>query len=240
MDKISPADLPLFCTVRALTDLRSGSTLVIQSDAEQRADVPLLVCCVTAEQERAGLKYNRTLLFVINGHKFWPMSMGTWFHVSVGDSKYAVKVWADACGATTHLQQQLKRAGVQAGVEVDTSAIKSKTCRRTMVTLQTHKGVLLNAIQEIGEWSSEGMLRKYLEILDSLPPTQANYSELMLAGVAAAGKVRRLASEVDSLGVDAMLEQPSCSGATDTVCRDAAAAAEGDVHGAWCTRCQQL
>ena len=61
-----------------------------------------------------------------------------------------------------------------------------------------------------------------------------------LAGVAAAGKVRRLASEVDSLGVDAMLEQPSCSGATDTVCRDAAAAAEGDVHGAWCTRCQQL
>jgi hypothetical protein len=173
-----PPDLPIFCDFKQVTHLNAGTMLCIEEEQRQSVTVPLLVCCVTYAEEQAGFKYDRSEAFVVNGDEFWPPCRGTWFHVE--GSAHAVRVWATADGVTSHLKLQLQRGAARSGTTIDVSRVSSKSCRRSMATLLSRKGVPLSEIREIGEWSSEEMVRRYIEMVNPFALTRSNHADLML------------------------------------------------------------
>jgi len=216
-----PPDLPIFCDFKQVVHLNAGSTLCIEEEQRQSVTVPLLVCCVTQAEEQAGYKYDRSEAFVVNGDEFWPPCRGTWFHVE--GSAYAVRVWATADGVSSHLKLQLKRGAARSGTTIDVSRVSSKSCRRSMATLLSRKGVPLDEIRVIGEWSSEAMVRRYIEMVNVFALTKSNHADLMLrqggANVSAIAPVASAAGS--SVGGDghpvAVLAAPVASAAGSSV-----------------------
>ena len=181
-----PGNLPVFCYFKKIAELPSGSNLVMDKEDAVDVEIPLLVCHLTPEEESGGMRYDGSEPFIINGRSYWPKCSGTWIHFKeVGE--FAVRVWADNKGVTQHLKAQLQRAAHRSGTSIDTTKVSSKSCRRSMATLLSRKDVPISVIKEIGEWSSEEMVRKYIELLDALSPLRASHVDLMLDAVTGAG-----------------------------------------------------
>ena len=178
-------DVPVYCEVLKIAKLPAGATLVCAEEDSAQSDASALVCCVTRAEHCEGYVYNRTVPFVVNGHKHWPLERGTWFEVA--GTRCALRAWADANGETRRLKQQLLRAGERAGVEVDVSKISSKTLRRTMATVLSKK-VSMAELVALGDWSSEAMARRYIETLNVFAASTRNYADLVFTPPAAGAR----------------------------------------------------
>jgi hypothetical protein len=136
---------PVFGRYKKIEKLPAGSTLVMSAEGSQAHKAPPLVMCVTRAQETAGLFYNRTVPFVVNGKAYMPPCRGVYFEV--GNEGYAVHAWATADGVTHRMRQLMRVVNRRAGgagaliPEETIQKLSSKSHRIAMATLLLKSGV---------------------------------------------------------------------------------------------------
>mgnify|MGYP006092253039 CR=1 FL=1 len=158
---------PAWGKYRRIEQLLAGSTLVA-SDTESVAHrAKALVMVVTRAQEAAGMFYDRSIPFIVNGRAYAPPCAGVYFEVP--GTGYAVHAWADARGVTHRMRQAMRTANRRLGEEripeSEIAQISSKSLRIAMATLMKRKGVPDDEIVEMGQWEDAEMMRTYLELM---------------------------------------------------------------------------
>jgi len=226
---------PVFGKYRRIEKLPAGATLVMSEQGSNAHKARPLVMCVTRAQEAAGIFYDRSLPFVVNGQAYAPPCRGVWFEV--GNEGYAVHAWANAAGVTYRMRQLMRTVNRRAGEGVELipeSTIKklsSKSHRIAMATLMLRNGVPASEIVALGEWGSEEMMRRYVEAIEPFAADARNTTDVIFgeAGITQqqAARVTQSSAVTQEFMVAAVLEafrrvtpQP---GVTDALLRQAAA-----------------
>ena len=180
-------DGPVWATRKWLEDVPAGSTLVVCDDESHawRKAKPL-VMVVTRAQEQAGIMYDGSLPFVINGKAYRPPCRGVYFEVP--GTGYAVHAWASAAGVTHRIRMQLRTANRRSGSEVipeeTIQRLSSKSTRIAMATLLLRADVPAAEVVANGEWEDEAMMRTYVELLDPFVSKARNLTNVIFeAGV---------------------------------------------------------
>ena len=183
---VSVAELkgPVWGKYRRIEKVPEGATLVA-SDAESFAHrAKALVLVVTRAQEEAGMFYDRSVPFIVNGRAYAPPCAGVYFEVP--GTGYAVHAWANAQGVTHRLRQAMKvanrRLGEERIPESDIAQISSKSQRIAMATLMKRKGVPDAEIVEMGKWEDEEMMRTYIELMAPLSMGRRNTTDTLFDG----------------------------------------------------------
>ena len=206
-----PPHVPVYGTFRRVKELQPGSTLVVSEEGSCVNEAPLLVCGVTKEEEALGFHYNRTVPFTVNGKEYYPAQRGVWFEL--GATGYACRTWADAAGVTAHLRKQLTLVGERTDVNVGPlQKVTSKTMRRTMATIMS-RHLSVPELMALGEWSSEAMLRRYIERLDAFSMDARNYTDVVFGGapLSSGGSTVDAGSDGGTTDVEAAGSQPALS-----------------------------
>ena len=108
-----------------LTKSWPGVTLVVDMAimASVVAKVPPKVLVITLEQEEAGVRYDGSVPFVVEGKKVTPKAAGVFFHVP--GTEYAVRAWGDARGTTSKMRALMTRANKRLNKAKESAVIDS-------------------------------------------------------------------------------------------------------------------
>ena len=195
---------PVWATYKKIADVPSGATLVASDSASEAQKAKALVMVVTRAQEAAGLMYDRSVPFVINGRAYQPPCRGVWFEIP--GMGYAVHAWASAAGVTHRIRMRMQAANRRSPTEVIPEAtikrLSSKSHRIAMATLLLRKGVPASEVVQIGEWEDEAMMRTYVRVLDPFAPTARHITDVMWETGTTAAQTERA---VGSGGADALI-----------------------------------
>ena len=99
---------PVWGKYRLIHQLPSGSTLVASDTQSVAHRAKALVMVVTRAQEAAGMFYDRSIPFIVNGRAYTPPCAGVYFEVP--GTGYAVHAWADSKCAFVGLSECRGRA----------------------------------------------------------------------------------------------------------------------------------
>ena len=189
---------PMYAQYKKIEHVPPGSALVMSTSGSQAHKAKPLVMVATRQQEAAGMMYDRSLPFVVNGKPYLPACRGVWFEVE-GEG-YAVHAWAHAAGVSYRMQKQMF-ASYQCTVwrgEVCGRAhtelipkLTSKSHRITMATLMLRAGVPAEEVTALGPWEDEAMMRTYVRALGSFAEDRRNYTNAIYgAGITASQAAR--------------------------------------------------
>ena len=196
---------PVFGKYRKIKDVPPGATLVASDVQSQALRARTLVLVVTRAQEAAGLFYNGSVPFIVNGRAYRPPCRGVYFEVA--GSGYAVHAWASAGGVTHRMRQQMRlanrRSEQEVIPEVEIKELSSKSHRIAMATLLLRKGVPTAEVVEIGEWEDEAMMRTYVEVLAPFAAERRNVTDVMYDAEFTGAQAARALGEAGTPGSDA-------------------------------------
>jgi hypothetical protein len=188
---------PLWGKYRRIEKVPSGTTLVASDVESQAHKAKALVMVVTRAQEAAGLFYNGSVPFIVNGRAYRPPCRGVWFEVA--GTGYAVHAWASAGGVTHRMRQQMRLANRRSESEVipeaDIQQMSSKSHRIAMATLLLRKGCSAAEVVEIGEWEDEAMMRTYVEVLAPFAAERRNVTDVMYDAAFTGAQAARVLGE---------------------------------------------
>uniref|UniRef100_A0A7S4I6U0 Tyr recombinase domain-containing protein n=1 Tax=Prymnesium polylepis TaxID=72548 RepID=A0A7S4I6U0_9EUKA len=172
---------PVYGDYVKIENLPAGATLVKVESGSSSSKAPRLVLVVSREEEAAGLMYDRTVPFEVNGKYFWPPCAGVYFEVA--GKGYAVHAWASAAGVTQRMRTLMRKINRRANSELIPSKriekMSSKSLRVTMATRLYRAGVPLAEIVEMGEWEDEAMARTYIRTLKPFAGTRRNMCDVV-------------------------------------------------------------
>jgi hypothetical protein len=172
---------PVYDDYVKIEKLPAGATLVKTESGSSSSKAPRLVLVVSRKEEAAGLMYDRTVPFEVNGKYLWPPCAGVYFEVA--GKGYAVHAWASAAGVTQRMRTLMRKINRRAGAELIPSVriakMSSKSLRVTMATRLYRAGVPMSEIVEMGEWEDEAMARTYIRTLKPLAGLRRNLCDVV-------------------------------------------------------------
>jgi hypothetical protein len=183
--KVAPEKLrgPPHAEYRLVKDAPAGATVRRLAENSEADQVGPLVCVVTREQSDAGMGYDRSQPFMVNGTPKWPPVRGLWVEVRVDGQNYIVHAWANASGVTHRMRKQARTTNQRSDEEVIPQEMikkwSSKSHRITMITLLTRKGVPIEEVSAMADHESVEMTQRYIESLDALACERRNMTNVI-------------------------------------------------------------
>ena len=173
---------PVFGKYAKIGDVPVGATLRESASASVAdKEAHALVCVVTAEEDAAGMRYDRSMPFVVHGKQYWPPMRGMW--VEVAGKGYAVRACSSAVEMTQRLRAQLHKANASGETDLLSPAeikkISTKSLRRSMATILARSPeVTEEELVAMGEWADGPTARLYVERADVFARAR-NHSQLL-------------------------------------------------------------